>query len=267
MITIHFDIRPALWQQSWFIILSILLVILIVFFIIRLYFTHRLKKKEKELTLERIRTGLQVRALDNKSNHHFIFNILNNIGFNIIQKDTDEAYNLFSKLSWYFRLSLKSPDNITTSLSHQIETVNDYLFLQKNRLGDRLDYTIEMNCPELKNNEMPRNILQTIVDNSVTHGIEPKDNGGYVKIVVTNEDGNLIAIVIDNGIGRHNSKNINPHKKHGLGLNIYKQFFELFNKNNATKASLDITDLIDDSNQPNGTRVKIVIPITYSFIS
>lgn len=267
VITASFTIKPALWQQAWFIILSLLLFIFVVFSFIRLFISQRLKKKEKELALEKIRTGLQVRALDNKSNHHFIFNILNNIGFNIIQNETEEAYNLFSKLSWFFRLSLKSPDNITTSLSHQLETVNDYLFLQKNRLGDRLSYNIEFENPELKNNELPRNILQTIVDNAVTHGIEPKDDGGNVKINVTSENEFLVVTVIDNGIGRQKSKNLNTHKKHGLGLNIYKQFFELFNKTNTKKASLVIADLINNSNKATGTSVKILMPLNYNFIS
>lgn len=262
-----FQILPAFWQKSWFVALSAIILTLLIFLFIRLFFTRKLKKKEKELALERIRTGLQVRALDNKSNHHFIFNILNNIGFSIIKKETDEAYSLFSKLAWYFRLSLKNPDDITTSLAHQLETVNDYLFLQKNRLGGRLDYEIEMNSPELKRNELPRNLFQTIVDNSVTHGIEPKDGGGKVKIQVTNDKDYLRISITDNGIGREKSKNLNLHKKHGLGLNIYKQFFELFNKSNAKKAQLVITDLEDSSNIPLGTKVEIIIPVIYNYIS
>jgi hypothetical protein len=265
IITSTFQIRPAIWQRLWFIVATILLLTILFYLSVRYYFHKKLKKQEKELALERMKTGLQVKALDNKSNHHFIFNILNNIGFNIIKKDSDEAYTLFSRLAGYFRTSLQSPDSFTTSLIHQIETVTDYLYLQKNRLGDRLHYSINNHCKELNHLDLPRNILQTITDNAVSHGLEPKEGGGFVDIEIRKSNQQLIISVKDNGIGRKKSQNINPEKKHGLGLNIYRNYFNLLNSSNEDKADLRIIDLFDNNQQAAGTLVEIIIPVNYSF--
>lgn len=74
----------------------------------------------------------------------------------------------------------------------------------------------------------------------------------------------LIIFVEDNGIGRKQSAKLSQNST-GIGLKVYKEFFEISNKFNSQKAGFEITDLEDPQGEALGTKVKVFLPVNYKF--
>ncbi|MCF0185772.1 MAG: histidine kinase, partial [Bacteroidaceae bacterium] len=109
---------------------------------------------------------------------------------------TDKMINALSSL---FRYNLKTQSPMV-SLSQEIKVVNDYMYLQQMRFGDRITY--EINCSDEVSLEMiPPFTLQPLVENSIIHGLSVKEEGGHISIDVDSQDGFLIIVVKDTGVG------------------------------------------------------------------
>ena len=78
--------------------------------------------------------------------------------------------------------------------------VRSYLEIQKERLGDRLCYTVKM-AEAVRSVPVPAFSIQTLVENSSKHAIEPCIGGGTVHIDARSEGATLVLEVIDNGPG------------------------------------------------------------------
>ena len=76
-----------------------------------------------------------------------------------------------------------------------------YLELQKERFGDSLNYSIDLESPEILQYSIPKLTIQPLVENSVVHGLEPKCGGGEVRISIWEEENAMYIRVKDNGVG------------------------------------------------------------------
>ena len=153
-------------------------------------------KNEYLLTIQQ--KSLQLSALQSQIRPHFLINTiycfiaLNQIG------ETKKLNDGFYSLAHLLRYVLNK-EHFTT-IGNECDFAEDYLKLQQLRFGERLSYRIE--CPEeYRSVQIPRLILQPLVENAVIHGIEPCEHPCFCRICVSREEGILKILVEDNGVG------------------------------------------------------------------
>lgn len=142
---------------------------------------------------------LEVKALQNQINPHFLYNTLDSIVWMAEGNKNEEVISMVTALSKLFRISLSKGMEIIP-VSDEIEHVKSYLTIQKMRYKSKLDYIFDID-PEVYRYSCIKLILQPIVENSIYHGIKNKREKGTIWIEGRIEDECLLFKVIDNGIG------------------------------------------------------------------
>ncbi|MCQ5385490.1 sensor histidine kinase [Hungatella hathewayi] len=150
---------------------------------------------DKEKTLRHA----ELNALVSQINPHFLYNTLDTIVWMAEFNDSTRVIALTKSLAAFFRLSLSGGRELIT-VGDELEHVRQYLYIQKERYGDKLNYTIHA-PEEVLDYTVPKIILQPIAENSIYHGIKPLDRPGQITITVQEEREKLIFTVSDNGAG------------------------------------------------------------------
>jgi LytS/YehU family sensor histidine kinase len=145
----------------------------------------------------------------------------------------------------YLRTSLSRTLPDTTTLGQEIDTVNAYLRIQKIRLGNRLNFTIDV--PEtLRLCPSPPMLLQPLVENAIKHGLEPKVDGGNITITADEQDGLLRITVADTGLG------FSSFNTPGVGIaNVRERIRLLYGEKG---------HVLLEENKPAGVRAVIEVP-------
>ncbi|MGN2614593.1 sensor histidine kinase [Aliivibrio fischeri] len=202
--------------------------------------------KRKQLEQEKALVLSQLSQLQSQIEPHFLFNTLANISA-LIELDSNKAKLMLEKLTDLLRGSLKTNRNPLITVDQEIELLNAYLSIQQIRLGDRLTYEIDKQIVEPIS--LPPLLIQPLVENAITHGIEPSAQGGHLMIQFKQENNQFFVVISDNGIGL---KSVSPSKGHGMSLNNIKQrLHDLFDGS----ASVRITENKD------GVNAELTIPL------
>ena len=85
-------------------------------------------------------------------------------------------------------------------MKQEIDLLRNYLELLKIRMGDRLQFAFDIEG-DLQSASLPLMLLQPIVDNAIKHGLEPKAEGGRVRIAARRAGDSMVLTVADNGLG------------------------------------------------------------------
>jgi len=194
--------------------------------------------KEEEVKNERNQLLLkeaELLVLQSQVNPHFMFNTLNIILKIAYTENADKTALLIGSMSKMLRYSLGSLKKVTT-LDQEMASLEDYIFIQKTRFGDRLAYLKKVEC-DISKVDIPSLTMQPIVENAILHGIESKEEGGYVCIHIHNENESVVIDIEDNGIGipkeilenLFSTSEKLPHKGHitGIGINNVKERLEI----------------------------------------
>ena len=205
----------------------------------------------------------QLKALQAQINPHFMNNTLQAIGSKSLDCGMENVYEMTLALSKMLRYSIKAGGTLVT-VKDEINNINDYLFIQKSRFEDKLEYSIDI--PEdLYNIKIPKLLFQPIVENAINHGIEPKKEKGTVMIQCRENLGSLDIIIQDDGVGmpfedlaalREELKQVFEGKEtesDSLGIQNVAQRLRLVLGN---ECSLSVESLIDQ-----GTTINIRVPI------
>ena len=138
---------------------------------------HReaMERAEMEKRLETTRMDL----LQSQIKPHFLFNTLNSISGMAEIEDAEVTDSMIRSLSRLFRYNLHTSDQFV-SLSQELEVARDYLYLQKMRFGDRVQYEVlpepgSSEAQKLGDINVPVFLLQPLVENAVLHGIAKKE--------------------------------------------------------------------------------------------
>jgi hypothetical protein len=149
--------------------------------------------------IERQALQAQLRLLQAQIEPHMLFNTLANLQ-GLIALDPERAGRMLDQLIQYLRATLGATRSERTTLGQEFAAMEAYLGLMQVRMGERLSYRLEL--PEaLRKAGMPPMLLQPLVENAIIHGLEPKIEGGEVRIAAEARDGLLEICVRDTGLG------------------------------------------------------------------
>ncbi|MHB8073967.1 histidine kinase [Desulfosporosinus fructosivorans] len=153
---------------------------------------------EKEM-LEKKIIDLEAKNMSLVINPHFLFNTLNSIARIAYFEKSHTTEELIYCLSDLLRYNLKQDDELHT-IGAEMDNIEKYLYIQKVRFKNRLEYEIDM-PDNIKPYRIPNMIIQPIVENALIHGITPKRDGGRIKIYAEKYKNDINISVIDNGNG------------------------------------------------------------------
>ncbi|GAB3358164.1 histidine kinase [Lysobacter tyrosinilyticus] len=201
---------------------------------------------EKELTVARLN------LLHAQVEPHFLYNTLASAQY-LTRTDPLRADEMLGHLIQYLRHSLPRTQDELATLGDEMERALAYLEILKIRMGQRL--SVQTDVPEgLRGTMLPPMMLQTLVENAIKHGLEPRTAGGTVWIRARESDGTVSVTVADDGEG-FNAKTSGT----GIGLKNVRERLQLVYGN---KASLAVV-----ANFPTGVAATIVLPSATSATS
>lgn len=203
---------------------------------------------------------LELNALQQQINPHFLYNVLENIFWLADLNGYEVISQMISELGSYFKTSI-SLDSEYIRLSHEILNVKSYLNLQKIMFENDLEieWDIEETLLEYKTVKL---ILQPIIENSLVHGISPQEGTGLIQISGKCVQDKIIFEIRDNGCGMSAEKVLelnqyiratNGDTKRSVGLRNVNQRIKLYFG--------DQYGLVIQSELGLGTQVNVVIPI------
>ena len=141
----------------------------------------------------------RLKLLETQLEPHMLFNTLANLRV-LIAHDTPRALEMLDHMIAYLRATLGASRSTQHPLRAEFDRLRDYLALMAIRMGPRLAYTLDL-PDELANHPVPTLLLQPLVENSITHGLEPQVAGGHISVQARREGGRLVLRVSDNGAG------------------------------------------------------------------
>jgi len=180
---------------------------------------------------------------------HFLFNTLASFD-HLIETDPARASQMQKNLIALLRASMptmREQHPAAHNLGREMAVIRPYLEILKVRMEDRLDARIDV--PEgLLSAEFPSMMIQSLVENAIKHGLEPKPEGGTLAVRAEIVHGKLAVTVADTGLGFGKAATAGT----GIGLaNIRERLQLLYGQ----KASMTIAE-----NAPSGTTVTLTVP-------
>lgn len=169
----------------------------------------------------------ELQALSSQINPHFLYNTLDTIVWMAEFNDSKRVVEVTKSLAKYFRLALNQGHE-QISLKDEIDHVRQYLFIQKQRYGEKLQYEIK-ELKQYNDYKIPKLILQPLVENAIYHGIKEMNRQGRIRVSVSENDTQLIVSIYDNGRGFVASETTNATlvRLGGVGLKNVNQRLQL----------------------------------------
>nr|WP_298995786.1 tetratricopeptide repeat protein [uncultured Allomuricauda sp.] len=251
-------VRLRLRKNQTTLLVSSLIVGLISSILYILYRQYQSKNEKRVLSLEQ-------NILRSQMNPHFLFNSLNSIKLYIINNEQKNAVHYLNKFSKLVRKILEASSVKEIPLSEELETVELYMNIENIRFSNEIDFNITIDkdiCPD--NIKIPSLTLQPFLENSLWHGLSPKEGEKMIHLNIKKKGDHHINIeIVDNGIGRtaaETNKENRVLKRKSVGIRITKERLANFAKDYQNKFDIHIVDLFDDGGQPQGTKVILEIP-------
>ncbi len=254
----NFVLEKHFWQTWWFLVMMLIIGAYLLY-IITVRITKRQKNKEQEqLLLKNKILMLEQQALQAMMNPHFVFNVMNSIQHYINTQNTSSANKVLTGFAKLIRKNLEICTKSYINLEEEIEYLNLYLSLEKNRFGEKFIYSINID-KEIDKEEtlIPSMLLQPYIENAIWHGIMPIDEGGKLEINIHQKDEDYLWIkIIDNGVGINNSLATKNSAHQSKGMNLTQERINLLNRIEAKPIQLFV-----EQNGNNGTTVTILVPL------
>jgi len=218
-------------------------VFVLVYYVVAYYKDIQESIKE-EAHLKTLIKEIELNALKNQINPHFLFNSLNSVS-SLTITSPEKAQEMIIKLSEYLRYSLSNKEQQITNLKTELDNIKLYLEIEKIRFGDRLDF--QFNCSEKSlEAKIPAMILQPLFENAIKHGVYESTETIHIVLECTSGENNLEVSL---------KNNFNPEAKQtkgaGIGLKNTKERLFLIYKQN---------DLLTVNKEEKTYRVSIKIP-------
>jgi two-component sensor histidine kinase len=199
----------------------------------------RLEAELAKAQLQSLRTQLQP---------HFLFNTLHAIS-SLMDEDVRAARRMIARLADLLRTTLDTGDQQEVTLLRELETLQLYLDIERERFSDRLRIELDVR-PDVLEARVPSLLLQPLVENAVRHGIAPLQRGGRITVSAAREAGRLSLTVEDDGAGAL----VEGQPLEGVGLRNTRARLE--------RLYPDTHDLTIDRPTAGGYRVRVRIPFS-----
>ncbi len=246
---LHLDVEAAMPPDMTFrFYLSNLLYALLFGSIVSYVFISLQKlsdEKIRRLEVEKYAIVMEIKLLQSQMEPHFLFNTLSTI-LSLIDDEPTKAKRMLESFTAFLRTSLAAGRIETTTLSKELDMIENYLKIYTVRMGDRLRYKIDI-PDSLHDVHIPPLLVQPLVENAVKHGLEPSIRGGDLLIQGYREGDRVRIIVSDSGIGINESSMGN-----GISLENIRKRLDLLYQGRGR--------LFFEENKPSGVKVLIEIP-------
>ena len=201
----------------------------------------------------------EIEALQAQINPHFLYNTLDTINWMLIDRDDMEVSAIIVALGKLMQYSMDTGTSMG-SLLEECRHVKDYLLIQKFRLEDRLDFTLNLD-PSLETFKVPKLILQPLIENAIDHGIHNSGRAGILRINTIRAGSRVYITVSDNGRGMTPDE-LYQFKR--LLSNDYIGYKNIGVRNVARRLQLHFNDrceFVVDNTLGGGLSITIVLPL------
>ena len=218
---------------------------------------ERLNRQIELNRQEQIRLkDIELSLIQAQINPHFLYNTLDAIVWLIEIGRNEQAVEMVTSLSSYFRSFLSDGKDIVT-IAEEKQHIQSYLEIQQVRYRDVMEYDIQIS-PEIEEYKLPKMTLQPLVENAIYHGIKPKRGKGQITVTGRVDGNNIHLEVSDTGVGM-NEKQLDSLKQRVINedtssfglVSSYKRLKLLYGDD----CSFDIRSV-----QGEGTSISICIP-------
>ncbi|OWA34221.1 two-component sensor histidine kinase [Saccharibacillus sp. O16] len=203
----------------------------------------------------------QLRSLQSQINPHFLFNILDTLSKKAFLEGAEETSDLLVSVAGLLRYNLKRLDRAVT-LYDEVRVMRQYMEIQSARFTERLTLITEID-ERCLSTPVPGLTLQPIVENAVTHAIEPSEDGGTIRVTITDAGDRVTVEIADDGPGMSEEKirgileeQETQSESHstGIGFGNVVRRLRLF---------YGVSDVIEiESEEGLGVRVRLQLPKT-----
>lgn len=199
--------------------------LLVTFLVVGIYetigFYTRLQKSTLEKQeLKRMNMQSQLEGLKNQVNPHFLFNSLNTLTY-LIPENSEKSVHFVQKLSKVYRYILEIKDKKLILLEEELNFLNAYTFLLKERFGENLHVNIDIPDKHLNDKILPLS-LQILFENAIKHNIISSEKPLFMEVFIQNGD----KLVVKNNLQKKNQV-MNSTK---LGLQNIKNRYRFFSE-------------------------------------
>jgi len=159
------------------------------------YLKLQVENKQYQLQL------LELRSLQHQINPHFLFNTLNTIYWEAIRLNNrpNTCSSMISDLSDIMAYSLSDVQS-KVQLAKELEFLEHYTNIQKVRYNHSFEVILDID-DDAMDMAVIKMLLQPLVENAISHGINKKDGHGVIKIKIYHRSSNILFHILDNGLG------------------------------------------------------------------
>ena len=208
------------------------------------------REKLKVVSGEKQLMQAQMRMLQAQIEPHFLFNTLATIQ-SLIGRSPDKANLMMDNFIAYLRQSLSASRAQEGTVKQEFDLLRHYLELLKIRMGDRLRFELDV-ADDLGSAPLAPMLLQPIVENAIKHGLEPKVEGGTVRVSARRDGAQMVLSVADNGLGFSDHADSSGE---GVGLSNLRERIAVLYDGQATLTVADMNP---------GTGITISVPLARS---
>ena len=211
------------------------------------YYRESQARALKEAHLESSLMEARLKTLEAELHPHFLFNTLHAIS-TLVHTDPEAADRMISRLSDLLRLTFDRSGAAGVPLKEELEFLQKYLEIEQIRFQDRLSVKFDID-PETLDTDVPRMILQPLVENAIKHGIGPRSGQGLVQISARKQEDKIWIEVRDSGVGL--SRNARVRFNNGVGLSNTRARLECL---------YGAEQRLDFAEEDSGLSVQMLIP-------
>lgn len=163
------------------------------------YYREVQARSVREAQLQTSLMEARLKTLEAELHPHFLFNTLHAVS-TLLHTKPESADRMISRLSDLLRLTFDRTGAAKVTLQEELEFLQKYLEIEQIRFQDRLTVRYDID-PATLDAEVPRLILQPIVENAIKHGVSPRSGPGLIEVSSSIEGDRLSLQVRDNGVG------------------------------------------------------------------
>ena len=218
---------------------------------------------EKQL----IATQSKVKYLQSQINPHFQFNILAMLSLKAKMAGNEELYQSLNAFSKLMQGKIFREKEIKIKVKEELDIVKFYLLLQKERYQEKLSYDIYVEDDRIYEDMIPRLLIEPLVENAVSHGLEPQKEKGSIVVRLyeeftekENRSSMLHICVEDNGVGMGEKE---------IGVNTQDEPYKVEHTHTGFENAKRMLQILYGDNyefkiwseKGKGTKIEIIIPV------